>query len=338
MKIIRTLLIVIIVIVALGLILMLVAPTGKSYSKSIIINAPKEVVWANISTLEKLNEWGPWKDKDTNIVTSIEGTDGTIGAKASWEGNREVGKGSQTISKLDPMNRMETHLAFVEPMAGQAEAFIQMDDTADAVNVTWGFSMEMPRPFNVFGLFMSMEKEMGDEYSAGLNSLKTMCESEANKTYRGYKITEVEQPARIFVGKRSTVTFPKMADYFGTNFPLLMEFAKGNMEITGPPCGMFWTYDTVAQNSDMAVAVPVKEWKQTRALWQQINVDAGTAAQLEYSGNYDQAEQVYMALHDYSMEKYGADKPRVSVEEYLAGPGSEPDTAKWLTRIYYYVK
>jgi hypothetical protein len=103
MKFLKTLLIIIVILVVIIGVLTMIAPTKLSVQRSIVINAPREVVYKNISTFENLHKWGPWDRKDPDMKHSIEGTDGTVGTIWKWESNnKDVGKGEQTFTKLDP--------------------------------------------------------------------------------------------------------------------------------------------------------------------------------------------------------------------------------------------
>jgi hypothetical protein len=42
--------------------------------------------------------------------------------------------------------------------------------------VKWGFSGRMAYPLNLMKLFMNPEKSVGDDFSTGLNNLKTILE------------------------------------------------------------------------------------------------------------------------------------------------------------------
>src|SRR5690349_2087361 len=83
--------------------------------KNITINAPQEKVWNNINTLGAMQKWSPWLEADPNVQTSIEGQDGEVNAIYKWKGNKEVGSGTQTITKIEKPNRIDTHLHFIEP-------------------------------------------------------------------------------------------------------------------------------------------------------------------------------------------------------------------------------
>lgn len=322
--------------------LSLIASTDMSVSRSIVINAPKEVIWNNVSRFDNMTKWTPWGKRDPNMKSTIEGTDGAVGSMQSWSGNKEVGVGSQTITALDPMNKVETKLEFKEPMESQADAFTVLADTAGGVKVTWGFSSTMPRPFNVMGLFMNFDAAIGKDYEEGLANLKALCEQEAAavpaKTYRGYQVSEVMRPEKTYIGKQETVIFKDISTFFGNYFPRIMNDVKNaGLALDGKPCGIYYTYDTVKQQTAMAAAIPVKDPKSSLSPWITIQLPAGKAVAVDYYGDYEKTLPAYQAIGDYLAEK-SLVPASVVVEEYMNYPMSSTDTSKWLTKIYYYVK
>ncbi len=48
----------------------------------------------------------------------------------------------------------------------------------DATKVKWAFHGKMNYPFNLMGLFMNMEKMIGDDFQTGLNNLKAVLEKQ----------------------------------------------------------------------------------------------------------------------------------------------------------------
>ena len=144
--------------------------------RSITINAPKEKVWTQVNTLSGINKWNPWSAKDPNIKGSYEGQDGTVGAVYTWE-SKEVGTGSQTITKLEAPSRVESHLHFIKPFSGEAEVFMNLQEEGSGTKATWGFDTHYGYPKNVMLLFMNMDKIMGEAYDDGLGKLKTLSES-----------------------------------------------------------------------------------------------------------------------------------------------------------------
>jgi len=149
------------------------------FERSVTIDAPREIVWNNVSSLSALNSWSPWMERDPQMEHSISGTDGTVGATHSWKGNKDVGSGSQTILELVPQEKVRTGLKFMEPMESEAFAFLNLSDEGNGTKVTWGFDSEYTYPFNTLCLFVDMDKYMDADYSAGLAKLKALSEKQA---------------------------------------------------------------------------------------------------------------------------------------------------------------
>jgi uncharacterized protein YndB with AHSA1/START domain len=107
-----TILYVVLVVIAIILIIPLFISKDMNYEKSILINAPINKVWENVSSLTAMDAWSPWNAKDPNMQRTLDGTDGTPGAKQSWVStSKEVGEGSQTIVAIDKPNKLSTNLS-----------------------------------------------------------------------------------------------------------------------------------------------------------------------------------------------------------------------------------
>jgi hypothetical protein len=164
-------------IIALILIVALFVSNDVKYEKSISIDAPIDSVWLNVGSLSAVDKWSPWNDYDPNMKKSMTGTDGTVGAMASWESDvEEVGKGSQTISKIEAPTLLETDLKFYVPYESEAKGYIKLTPEGSGTKVTWGFQSEMPYPFNVTKLIINMEDMMEKDWNSGLSKLKALCE------------------------------------------------------------------------------------------------------------------------------------------------------------------
>ncbi len=165
------------VLIGIPLIAALFISKEMNYEKSISINAPIDSVWVNVSSLGAMDKWSPWNDHDPNMKKSLTGTDGEIGATASWESDvKEVGKGSQTIARIEKPTSFETDLKFLVPFESEAKGYVRLSPEGDGTKVTWGFKSEMPYPVNFTKIFMNMEEMMGKDWESGLGKLKTLSE------------------------------------------------------------------------------------------------------------------------------------------------------------------
>jgi hypothetical protein len=164
-------------IVLLILVAVLLVSKDANYEKSILIAADREKVWQFVYKLSEMDKWSPWSTKDPNMKSTLSGTDGTVGAKQSWESKmKNVGEGSQTISKLEKHSLVETKLEFIKPFKSKADAYIKLAEESNKTRVTWGFKSKMPYPMNLMKLFMNFEKSMDADFGQGLNKLKELCE------------------------------------------------------------------------------------------------------------------------------------------------------------------
>ena len=87
-------------------------PAQYRVERSIEIEAPTTVVFAQISDLKKWAAWSPWEKKDPEMKMSFSETTSGVGAFSAWESKSE-GKGKQTISADIDNQELRTHLEFV---------------------------------------------------------------------------------------------------------------------------------------------------------------------------------------------------------------------------------
>jgi hypothetical protein len=164
-------------LIALILIVAALAGTGWSYEKSISIHAPLDKVWNNINSLGAINKWNPWVGRDPQILLKYSGVDGTPGAKFSWDSEyKNVGAGSQTITKVVPRNELASRIDFLRPFKGTGEAYIRAKEESGATTATWGIVSSTPYPMNIIKIFGVIEKNMNKDFGEGLNKLKEICE------------------------------------------------------------------------------------------------------------------------------------------------------------------
>ncbi|MCG8310083.1 MAG: SRPBCC family protein [Cytophagales bacterium] len=173
-----TIVYVILVIVALLLIIPLFISKDLNYEKSISIDSPIDLVWENVKSLGAMDKWSPWNEKDPEMKRTLTGVDGEVGAKQSWVSQKkDVGEGSQTIVGIDKPTKLSTKLEFIKPFKSEADAYVKLKEEGPGTVATWGFESEMKYPMNIMKLFMNFEKNIDNDFGAGLSKLKSICES-----------------------------------------------------------------------------------------------------------------------------------------------------------------
>lgn len=170
MKTLKTILIVIVVIIAIPLILGLFAPKHFYSERSIIIDRPKDEVFNYIRFVRNQDNFGVWQLSDPNLKFVEEGTDGTEGYKYTWDGEK-TGQGSQTIILVAPTDSVvnELDFGFGDPVQSFFKVYA-IDSTS--TEVIWGLRGTSPYPLNVMNLFF----DVGKDFEQGLANLKNVLE------------------------------------------------------------------------------------------------------------------------------------------------------------------
>jgi effector-binding domain-containing protein len=302
--------------------------------RSIEIEAPREIVYNQVRFFKNAPNWSPWLYLDPQVKTSIEGPDGEAGTVYKWSGNEAIGKGAQTIKTVTP-DRIELDIALND--FSTSPTYFAFSEKDEMVKVIWAMDMHVPFPWNAFSMLTDMNNSfIGKDFENGLGNLKKYCETLAPKKYRGYKVKETDLPMAYYLGVREVVDFANISQFLRESFPKAMDEAgRTSGKMIGHPSGVYWTYDTLTLKTDMAAAVPLeKEVKPAEGI--AVAALGGKALVIEYLGDYAKTAEAHGAMTDYMTVKKLQYLPPV-IEEYVTDTVDEPDTAKWLTRIIYFV-
>lgn len=151
-------------------------PAQFSVSRSLIINAPADKIFAAVNDFRRWENWSPWAKLDPNAKTEFSGAPSGEGAVMAWDGNHEVGKGSMTITESQAPSLIRMRLDFIKPMAGTNDVVFQFQEQDGGTLVTWSMSGHNNFIAKVISLIIDCEKMIGGYYEEGLANLKTLTE------------------------------------------------------------------------------------------------------------------------------------------------------------------
>ena len=145
--------------------------------RSITVNAPPQAVHALINDYRKWTAWSPWEKKDPNLKRTYSEPASGTGATYAWEGDKNVGKGSMTITDATA-DRIAINLDFERPFEAHNKVVFAMESKGLTTDVTW--SMEGPTPFfaKVIHVFIDMDKMVGKDFEDGLAAMKLAAEKQ----------------------------------------------------------------------------------------------------------------------------------------------------------------
>ncbi|MBF7093474.1 SRPBCC family protein [Flavobacterium sp. ALJ2] len=178
MNVIKKIILAILSIVILALIVALFLPNEYHVEREISINKPKDSVFNYVKYLKNQDNFSVWAKLDPAMKKTFTGTDGTVGAIASWDStDKNVGKGEQEIKKIVPGERLEFELRFKVPFESTDMAYMTTEAISPTqTKVKWGFDGRSPYPMNLMLAFMNMDQMLGEQLETGLQNLKVIQE------------------------------------------------------------------------------------------------------------------------------------------------------------------
>ncbi|MCB0620847.1 MAG: SRPBCC family protein [Saprospiraceae bacterium] len=342
MKALKIILGIVVALVVIYLLLCLAGPKDLDVTRSAEISAPPAMVYQNISDLKQWEHWSPWAKMDTTMQIQYgEKTEG-IGASYSWT-SENMGGGNLEVIEADPPNSMKTKLQFSNWDGSSYGHWTLEELEGCTTKVDWGISGDQPLPFIARGfmLLMGMKKTMAKDFDDGLAALKSHAEEQVANlptTYRGFEVKQEDFAGKTYAAVRQTISWDQMQSFFGQNFGAIMvALQANNLQPTGAPSGLYYSWDEENQQTDMAAAIPTSGQADFGEQVTTIEVPAGKALVIDYYGGYSGSGEAHYAMEDYIKARCLEMREPV-VEEYVTDPGSEPDSTKWLTRIYYLYK
>lgn len=333
MKALKIILYIVLAIVVIGAAAVFMIPTEYHVERSTTINAPQKLVMQQAGRFENFVKWSPWNKLDPNMTYTIEGTDGTVGAKYSWVGNDQVGEGNMVITGVSD-NQIDEDLNFLKPFESSARVSLIFESTDGGTKVTWAMDSESPRPMNLMNPMM--DGMLGADFESGLAALKSLSEQvAASDTFRGFKIEQTTLSPRTYIGKKDTVKWADMSNFLAENFgAAYAAVQKKKAPMAGAPTGIYFVWDEANEQAVMAATIPV-EGSFSLAGFDAFPAE-GNALKIAYYGSFEGSAEAHYAMDDYTTAKgIALNENMLVLEEYVTDPTTEPDTAKWLTNIYY---
>ena len=172
----KTIATLVVLAIAIVLVLAWTKPDSFRVQRQITIQAPPEKVFALINDLHQWQAWSPWEKKDPAMQRTHSGAASGKGAAYAWSGNKNVGSGRMEIIESVPPSSVRIQLDFITPFEGHNTAEFTLQPPAAGTSVTW--AMYGPTPFisKLMQVFLSFDKMIGDDFQAGLDSMKALAE------------------------------------------------------------------------------------------------------------------------------------------------------------------
>jgi uncharacterized protein YndB with AHSA1/START domain len=170
--------IVVFVVIAILAVLGFAASKPNSFSvvRNAGIKAPPEKVLALINDFLEWPKWSPWEKLDPAMTKTLSGPPSGAGSIYEWTGNKKVGQGRMEILGVSP-SQVDIDLQFMAPWKAHNKTVFTLAPEEGGTAVTWTMTGTSPFMFKLMGLFMNMDKMIGNDFEKGLAAMKSAAES-----------------------------------------------------------------------------------------------------------------------------------------------------------------
>ena len=145
-------------------------------SRSLVVRAPAEKVFALIGDLKAWPAWEPFSSENANMKTTLGATTTGVGASQSWAGAGDQGR--LTFTRCDPKEGVEFDLVFTNGgHESPAKSWMHMTPReAGATELAWGIEGELNMPVLGGWFALAADRRMGPIFERGLKRIKEEAE------------------------------------------------------------------------------------------------------------------------------------------------------------------
>ena len=152
-------------------------PSEMYISREILIQAKPELIFPHINNSKRANDWMPWAESDPKLQMTYSGPEEGVGSTSSWSSEGSMGTGKAVIVESIPSQKVKTELIYTNPMSMTQMAEISLSPSTEGTLVKWSVSSKNSFVSRLFGMFINVEKMVGEEFEKGLKKLKAVLET-----------------------------------------------------------------------------------------------------------------------------------------------------------------
>jgi uncharacterized protein YndB with AHSA1/START domain len=152
-------------------------PSTFQVERSVTIQAPPGTIFMMIDDLHIWPRWSPQDLLNPKMKRTYSGNDTGVGAASDWNGPRRAGKGHMVITESVPQKSVVIKVDWEKPFAAENINRFTFEPDGTGTKVTWSLQGQNVYAMKVMGVFMNVDRKMGEHLELGLSDLKAIAES-----------------------------------------------------------------------------------------------------------------------------------------------------------------
>jgi effector-binding domain-containing protein len=314
-----------------------ISPSREEISNGLVILAPADIVWEQISLLKNQAQWVEYTTKGDYKKLFFEGTDGKYGASMLWDGKGASGEGVQRTTAIKARRQYQGKLRISKPQRTEADVNITMQSERGDKGVRVDFSLGYAPSAKSKALsIFNPEKVMSKIVIRSLKKLKKRCEQLAKvRQQYGAVVTIKEMPSTIFVGKRKRISLSDLVDNQRVGGKNVLQVLSDEGRETEYPATLYYEWNEKTGIADIVSAgevyVPINYLDHG---YQNIHLGSRRYVVAECVGNLAKIDATHRAINQFLRDnKLKSQYP--IIEEHIIGPAHQVQPKLWRTRIMY---
>lgn len=157
--------------------------------RSVRVDADAATIFSVIRDFRQFEHWSPWEKLDPTMQKVFHGETGQPGSSYTWSGNNKVGRGTMTVTEVQPNEGIDMRLEFFAPFPSICSTRWAVTREGDHTFVTWTMKGKH-KNIGQKAMGMIMDRVLKGSFDEGLAKLKSYCE----------KLPKVSSPVRPDAG------------------------------------------------------------------------------------------------------------------------------------------
>ncbi len=307
-------------------------PSKIEMQRSITIERSSEKIYTVINSLKNFNNWSPWVEKDSKANYTYSGPDVGVGSKMTWEGNSQVGKGSQEILESVANEVVITELYFGKSQQ-PAKATLSLISEQNKTKVTWKFESDAGGDILARYFGLAIEDLLAPDYEKGLANLKQYVESLPLYDYSSISVVQAPIQKTYQVEGQSNMEQQQMSAAIAASYAKIVAFlTANNILMNGSPKIINKKYEDNVYQFIAAIPVDNNELTDESGVVIASTMPQGKSIKIIHKGGYDSLADSYKLMNAYIYENKLTIKGS-TWEDYITDP-SMVEVAELITHIY----
>jgi uncharacterized protein YndB with AHSA1/START domain len=151
-------------------------PDTIRITRSVVIKAAPERIFALINDFHNWIRWAPQDREDPTMMRTYGGPTSGVGSISGWESKGSAGKGRMSIVEASAPTKISIQVDFVKPFEAHNLNQFTLEPDGTSTKVTWTMQGTNVYMTKVMSIFVNIDRLMGKHFESGLGDLKASAE------------------------------------------------------------------------------------------------------------------------------------------------------------------